>query len=58
MADQLTREQLLEKQKQGTLSREEKVEYLVVVRGMLRSDAVYVVDAKYRTETQLGGERE
>lgn len=58
MANQLTREQLLEKQKLGTLTREEKVQYLETVRGMLRSDAEYVVDAKYRTETNLRGTRE
>ena len=49
----MNREQLLEKQKQGTLSRAEKVEYLVQVRGMLRSDAEYIVDAKYKQEVQL-----
>jgi hypothetical protein len=48
-----TREQLLQKQKQGTLTRDEKVDYLVQVRGMLRSDAIYIVDAKYRFEAQL-----
>lgn len=53
MVTPISREQLLEKQKQGTLSREEKVEYLIQVRGMLRSDADYIVDAKYKQEIQL-----
>lgn len=54
----LTPEQLLVKQKQGNLTREEKVEYLVQVRGMLRSDAVYIIHAKYKEEVQLSDKGE
>lgn len=58
MANDLTREQLLKKQEEGTLTREEKVQYLVVVRGMLRSDAEFVIDAKWKRETQVSGDGE
>jgi hypothetical protein len=54
-----TIEQLEEKRRQGTLTQEDKVDYLVQIRGMLRSDAEHIAYAKYKNEVQIserGGE--
>ena len=52
-ANSLTKEDLLQKQKEGTLTKEEMVQFLIKVRGMLRSDAEYVIYAKYKQEVQI-----
>lgn len=56
-----TAEQLEEKREQGTLTQEDKVDYLVQIRGMLRGDAEHIAYAKYKNEVQIrerGGEEE
>ncbi len=49
-----TAEQLQEKRKQGTLTQEDKVDYLVQVRGMLRGDAEHIAMPSTRTRCRSG----
>jgi len=52
-ASSLSKTQLLQKQQEGTLTNEEMIQFLIKVRGMLRSDAEYVIYARYKQEVQI-----
>lgn len=57
MAKRLTPEALRTKQQAGTLSKAEEVDYLVLIRGMLRKDAQHLVDKRWQQEVQLDGSK-